>query len=59
VFTVDPCPFRGYRSKSDRISFKALTRGSSGRSTRTSKQAVSSWSTEEYRKSACEDLTCD
>jgi hypothetical protein len=32
---------------------------SSGRSTRTSKQAVNSMSTEEYKKSACEELTCD
>jgi hypothetical protein len=35
-----------------------MSSSSSGRSTRTSKEAVSS-STEEYRKSACEDLTCD
>jgi hypothetical protein len=32
---------------------------SSGRSTSTGKQAVSLRSTEEYKKSACEDLTYD
>jgi hypothetical protein len=31
----------------------------SGRLEEYSKQAVSSRSTEEYKKSACEDLTCD
>jgi hypothetical protein len=31
----------------------------SGRSMQTSKQAISSSSTEEYKKSASEDLTCD
>jgi hypothetical protein len=32
---------------------------SSDRNTRTSKEAVSSKNTEEYKKSSCEDLTCD
>jgi hypothetical protein len=49
----DACPFRCYISKSPG-GFGAVTSSGSGRS----KQAVSSRSTEEYRKSACEDLTC-
>jgi hypothetical protein len=52
VFTVGPCPFRDN-------SFRAVTSSSSGRSMRRSKQAARSRSAEEYKKSACEDLTCD
>jgi hypothetical protein len=56
----DAYPFRGCISKSDRIRSRQLRKSSSrGRRTRTNKQAVSLRSTEEYKKSACEDLTCD
>jgi hypothetical protein len=56
--SCDACPFHGYKGKSPG-GFRAGKSSSSGRSTRTSKQAVSSRSTEEYRKSSCEDSTCD
>jgi hypothetical protein len=39
------------------VGSEQLRVSSSGRDTRTSKQAVSLRSTEEYKKSACEDLT--
>jgi hypothetical protein len=56
VFTVGPCPFHGYISKSDRIRSRQLRVAVAAEA---SKQAVSTRSTEEYKKSACEDLTCD
>jgi hypothetical protein len=55
--SCDACSFRDYISKSPG-GFKAVTSSSSGRITGTSEQAVSLKSTEEYRKSACENLTC-
>jgi hypothetical protein len=59
VMYVGACPFRGYIIKSDRIRSGQLRVSGSGRNTRTNKQAVSSRSIEEYRRSACEDSTCD
>jgi hypothetical protein len=50
--SCDACPFRGYISKQllARVYIKLEEY---------SKQAVSLRSAEEYKKSACEDLTCD
>jgi hypothetical protein len=56
--SCDACPFHCYISKKSPGGFRAVTSSSSssGRSTWTSKQAVSLRSTEEYKKSAREDL---
>jgi hypothetical protein len=60
MFTVGPCPFRGYVSKSDRIrSGQLRVTEYSSKLQEYRKQAVSSRSREEYKKSAWEDLTCD
>jgi glutaredoxin len=66
MFTVGPCPFCGYASKTDRIRSEQLRvvsckkqPGYSGKLEEYSKQALSWRSTEGYKKSACEDLTCD
>jgi hypothetical protein len=42
---------------SDRVQLRAVARNSSGESMRT--EQIGTRSTEEYRRSACEDLTCD
>jgi hypothetical protein len=55
--SCDAHPFWGYISKSPG-GFRTVTNSRTGRCMQISKQAVSSRSTEEYTKSACEDLTC-
>jgi hypothetical protein len=52
----DACPFRGYISKSDRIRSRQLRAVAAEAR---EQEANSSRSTEEYKKSVCEDLTCD
>jgi hypothetical protein len=62
VFTVNPCPFRGYIGKRDRIrsrQLRVVVVVVAEAREQTSKRSVSSSSTEEYMKSAYEDLTCD
>jgi hypothetical protein len=43
VFTVGPCPFRGYITRAVNLS----------------SERIGTRNIEEYKKSACEDLTCD
>jgi hypothetical protein len=57
VFTIGPCPFRGYISKSDRIRSRQLRVAVAAEAREQVKQAVSSMSTEEYKKSGSEYLS--
>jgi hypothetical protein len=60
VFTVGLCPLRGYISKSVGIrsgQLRVVAAAEARKQAR--KQLRNSRSTEEYKKSACEDLTCD
>jgi hypothetical protein len=68
VFTVGPCLFRGCINESDRVRSRQLgvvvaaearKPEDNNKLVEYSKQAVSLRSGEEYKKSDCEDLTCD
>jgi ssDNA-binding Zn-finger/Zn-ribbon topoisomerase 1 len=59
--SCDACPFCSYISKSDRSHSRQLqvVAAAAEACEQASKQAVSLKSTEVYKKSVCEDLTCD
>jgi hypothetical protein len=58
VFTVGACPSRGYISDRIRSGQLRVVAAAEARE-QASKQAESLRGAEEYRKSACKDLTCE